>query len=391
MITESLMALGSWDLTLDGLEEDTKAGAWQFETVCFCPQPVAAPTASTVFAASVFSGRVDWTDPGEPGQPFRAGGPSILAHLGDSGNKGPYLTAAAAPVGTTLGAVLISGNVFGTAARVAGLTLGNTTGLSANNLNDEVRDAPSSLTELHRLCQLTTVRTEYRCRPDRVVDFAASNTSNVFRTTPQVVITRYGPTGGEKDGSFYGYRASPLRKKVDWSDWAETVEGSNVATGYSASRGSGLTCVDGSTGIQVRKDIGDGNTTTTDIGQAGAAAFNHTYIARYQWTVEVEAYCFPEHCIVGDRVYVHDQHIGAVDGANQIAFGGATIFPQKVRVTGYQYPVKEGWAVYLVRTASGTSAVVDLTPNVMWETGKTKLNIDDRPMTMRSYVNQVTA
>lgn len=75
---------------------------------------------------------------------------------------------------------------------------------------------------------------------------------------------------------------------------------------------------------------------------------------------------------VGEYVWVHDPAAQAYDYNNPVQWQGETIYPLKLRVTAYTWPVAEGRGVYL-RTQSGEW--LDLTPYVKFESGQTNVTV----------------
>lgn len=397
MITEQFMSYGSFTVQLEGLTTELLDRDWQWATIAFVPNRVGEGTRTNVLDAAVYSGRVDEWDPGEPGAPATVGGRSILEHAGDGDGKGAFLNGGAdqpAPIATTLGATLSTGAVFGTPAYVGGLTLGNTTGLSANNINDEIKGAPTGpgetlMTALKRWLPLTTVQTEFRLRPNGVMDFSKFGTSNVFRTTPNVIIGRDVPQG--KAGSYRVYSATTLRRKLDHSRAAIRVGAFNSDLTYSTEQYYGnfsataYTNFDGATAITLTKYLANSNTNSVQDPahadtDARVASGQYDYQTFSSWTVSVDAYCFADDAKPGDYLYIHDPHIGAVDKFNAVPALG-TIFPETVRLTGMTYPVPEGWSVWVLFN-DDTGDVENLTDFFVRESGPTRLEIDARPVTL---------
>jgi len=94
---------------------------------------------------------------------------------------------------------------------------------------------------------------------------------------------------------------------------------------------------------------------------------------------------------VGDMIYVYDPEIKFEDteakriedgrtSLHEVAYRGQIINPEKIRITGITWPIKDGYGVYLrkVRTTSPYRVeYIDLTDYVSWESGNTQLDIGD--------------
>ena len=94
---------------------------------------------------------------------------------------------------------------------------------------------------------------------------------------------------------------------------------------------------------------------------------------------------------VGDMIYVYDPEIRFEDtdakriedgrtSLFEVAYRGQIINPEKIRITGITWPVKDGYGVYLRKVASTAPyrvEYIDLTDYVQWETGNTQLDIGD--------------
>lgn len=94
---------------------------------------------------------------------------------------------------------------------------------------------------------------------------------------------------------------------------------------------------------------------------------------------------------VGDMIYVYDPEIKFEDteakriqdgrsSLHEVAYRGQIINPEKIRITGITWPIKDGYGVYLRKvrsTAPYRVEYVDLTDYVSWESGNTQLDIGD--------------
>jgi hypothetical protein len=94
---------------------------------------------------------------------------------------------------------------------------------------------------------------------------------------------------------------------------------------------------------------------------------------------------------IGDMIYVYDPEIKFEDteakriedgrsSLHEVAYRGQIINPEKIRITGITWPVKDGYGVYLRKvrtTAPYRVEYIDLTDYVSWESGNTQLDIGD--------------
>ena len=90
-------------------------------------------------------------------------------------------------------------------------------------------------------------------------------------------------------------------------------------------------------------------------------------------------------------IYVYDPEIRFVDtdekriedgrtSLYEVAYRGEIINPEKIRITGITWPIKDGYGVYLRRLANTNPyriEYIDLTEYVSWESGNTQLDIGD--------------
>ena len=94
---------------------------------------------------------------------------------------------------------------------------------------------------------------------------------------------------------------------------------------------------------------------------------------------------------IGDMIYVYDPEIKFEDteakriedgrsSLYEVAYRGQIINPEKIRITGITWPVKDGYGVYLRKVRSTSPyrvEYIDLTDYISWETGNTQLDIGD--------------
>lgn len=75
---------------------------------------------------------------------------------------------------------------------------------------------------------------------------------------------------------------------------------------------------------------------------------------------------------VGDYVWVFDPDLGVQDLANEVNFLGTRIYPMKLRLIEFAWPIVAGMSVSF---RTGTGEWLDLTPYLQYETGSSQLKV----------------
>jgi hypothetical protein len=88
----------------------------------------------------------------------------------------------------------------------------------------------------------------------------------------------------------------------------------------------------------------------------------------------------------GSNVAIYDPARNIFELANPVEFRGRTIYPLRIRVVGWEWPLKQGMGVYLDNRHNTGSAtppearvITDLTPWVVWEDGDIRLEVGQLP------------
>ena len=137
--------------------------------------------------------------------------------------------------------------------------------------------------------------------------------------------------------------------------------------------------------------VGESNIPAIQRQERAQAYLNEFKKIKKTLSLSLEAYEIQGDFNVGDMIYVYDPEIRfedteakrIEDGRNslfEVAYRGQIINPEKIRITGITYPVKDGYGVYLRKVASTAPyrvEYIDLTDYVQWETGNTQLDIGD--------------
>lgn len=147
-------------------------------------------------------------------------------------------------------------------------------------------------------------------------------------------------------------------------------------TGYYVGPATGLKDFHGNDLVRTRVTSDSKVTYENANRRAGGLLYKVNQEAK-RWTADLSDFQVQGQFRVGDWVLVYDQAAGFVDTANEIDYRGDRIFPQAVRVAGWQWAVSDGMGVY---HRSGAGVWTDLTDYVMWETPHTVIYLGDRPV-----------
>tara|TARA_A100001015_G_scaffold245433_1_gene281378 strand:+ start:7098 stop:11786 length:4689 start_codon:yes stop_codon:yes gene_type:complete len=137
--------------------------------------------------------------------------------------------------------------------------------------------------------------------------------------------------------------------------------------------------------------VGETDTPNVQRQTRAEAYLNELKKIKKTLSLSLEAYEIQGDFKVGDMIYVYDPEIrfedteekrieDGRDSLFEVAYRGQIINPEKIRITGITYPVKDGYGVYLRKVASTQPyrvEYVDLTDYVQFETGNTQLDIGD--------------
>ena len=212
----------------------------------------------------------------------------------------------------------------------------------------------------------------------------------------QAVVVR--GTSGE-DPSIVGLDPSSIKSEFDAREYVSTVEYLVTTSGHTADL----------------LDVTDDNIPYKDMhGQPlerviYASEPDHPHISKEQRArafltelkkvkrsinLDLDYYDIQGDFEVGDMIFVYDPDLGFEDTEDiriedgrtklfEISYQGEYINPEKIRVTSINYPIKDGYGVYLRRLISPNSSQVEylnLTPYVQWEQGGARLEVGDAPV-----------
>ena len=137
--------------------------------------------------------------------------------------------------------------------------------------------------------------------------------------------------------------------------------------------------------------VGENNIPNIQRTDRAQAYLNEFKKVKKTLSLSLEEYDLQGDFSVGDMIYVYDPEIRfedteakrIEDGRSslfEVAYRGQIINPEKIRITGITWPVKDGYGVYLRKVASSSPyrvEYIDLSDYVSWESGNTQLDIGD--------------
>lgn len=355
-VTTTFQQLGHWSLRFKADAPPSivnAANEWDHVAIL----PVRAPIGSAATAKSLarYVGRVDDLDRG--GQ-REIGGPGVGVWLGDHAGKGSFTAPEYDPINSTLAALL--NLLFGTASRVNGLTLGSTTGLSSNLIQERLDDHEAVGTAFGRWAKLTDVQSEWAVNPDGSVDWQKFGDSYVFRQTPQVLISL---GSGGLAGGVVGFHATELRHRKSVAEYATDVTVTNTV-GYSSTASTIFTrpkAFDGATDAYIQKHLRVVSADTTDTDNAAENELLSTYTTKWTFNCQVDVVDPGRWLMAGDYVWVYDVLQELYDLTRQVPWGGSIVYPALLRCYGLTWGLTPGMGVLLLHTADGSNTVEDIT------------------------------
>ena len=137
--------------------------------------------------------------------------------------------------------------------------------------------------------------------------------------------------------------------------------------------------------------VGENNIPNIQRTDRAQAYLNEFKKVKKTLSLSLEEYDLQGDFSVGDMIYVYDPEIRfedteakrIEDGRSslfEVAYRGQIINPEKIRITGITWPIKDGYGVYLRKVASSSPyrvEYIDLSDYVSWESGNTQLDIGD--------------
>ena len=239
--------------------------------------------------------------------------------------------------------------------------------------------------------------TEYRVNTDGTLDAGLKEVLFEGHGTnePPAIIVR--DVSGE-DPSISGLTPEQITAQFDAEDYVSGVELLTQAQG-SSQQADHAEAFDENTpyrdlfGAKLERVQFVGESDIPNVQRQDRAQAYLTEFKKIKKTLNLslEAYEIQGDFKVGDMIYVYDPEIRfedteakrIEDGRNslfEVAYRGQIINPEKIRITGITYPVKDGYGVYLRKVASTSPyriEYVDVTDYVKWESGNTTLDIGD--------------
>lgn len=215
---------------------------------------------------------------------------------------------------------------------------------------------------------------EYRFQPDFTID--AATKANLFRSPPQVIVTRRseGP-----DGTLRGVDGAMLDQGIN----TETTVTKAVALAGGQGRAIIKGSYTGSTTLRTPTGsaptlVGVFSAPSEEAGNADAAAqsWYGQQGPRFEINVSSSTHDIPLYVVPGDEVWLWDQEAGIVDSTNQKQFRGETIFPALARCTELTWPIEQGYGVY-IRPNSSSPTWIDVSSWVAWESGDARWTVGD--------------
>lgn len=368
MITERVMQLGDWDLTLrPDTPKSIREKIVPFSQIVFMPGRLPAGDMSdSLLPTARFTGVVT-----RPGPYHQIAGHSLSLYLG-TGDRWYTTTAAALPeiaiVDGGLGIDLTT--QLGWVVSSTGLTLGTITDPTGGaQKTSETIQWIAQRELLDSLCKRYEV--EWRMSPAGVLDVGPHTT---LYPTPTVVVSE---SAGGRGIGFTGVRAL-IDKQIDYWDFASKIYVMGRAKYATAGSSSPYFSFNGFNMFVTA--VVDG----ADIALGDEAFAASRLITRYNAptqtvTVESDMLDLSGTIGAGDRIYVWDPSANVYNLAVSppaIEWQGETIYPLTFRAVSVRWPVEQGMGVLLRRYVSALSLeYVDLTDYVEWEHSTTTYEV----------------
>ena len=371
MIVENLMGVGSFGVRLaDDCPHAVRALVGGFASIVVTPvwHPDPALTRSELLDFARYRGVIEgWSDDRRS-----IVGAGMLAWLGDAGGYGAGYRYATPVTARTWEQWL---DQLVTDASTNGLTKGTTASLPATTYPaNSSTEVPASARELLELVA-ANVGVEYRANPDGTID-AGGLGSSLFRTTPEVVLTRDTP-GTDVDLRSFPALGWNVEKSYDEYLNYVTVKGNGVV-GSASNLGSEAR-YDAGGSTAVRRKVLVSNSDPASTGDADTVAqgiLDAHEVTRTHVATTIDAYDPRAYLEPGDTVYAWDLVDRLTDSSNGVHFLGELIHPVELRLYGIRWPLLSGMGVYLLANdATDDPQVVDLTDWVAWDSPGVELDV----------------
>jgi hypothetical protein len=356
-VTETLMKPGAWQVRLieETPAEILRALDWTvtavagFGHVFVFSAPVRPEefTDANLKSIAIYAGILR-----EAPEARTVGGPGMVAWLGDEDDKGAVLETAVTQTAATL-------QTWVNALRPASLSAG--TSLNSGSYTGTFQWV-TPRKALDAVC--AALGYEYRVNADGTLD--ANTVATLFGSTPTGFVTRR--SEGRED--YLGVLASQLEQARDLDDYTTKVRAiAKTGLGTASASATPYKDINGNAVVLTRVIE---TPESEDANAAATALINKFSATRKGVRLSSATFAIPSTIEVGASLYVFDPRSGLVDTANQVHFEGETLYPAKLRVYGYTWPIREGMGVAF-RNGDGTWT--DLTPWIEWETGDTTIDV----------------
>lgn len=367
-VTEGLMELGEWSLTLSPQTPKSVRDAISTPFAHLVVTPARLNPALVGDAAMLAAARYVGVAL-RPGPQYELGGAGLAWWMGDADRNGPITTSGANPGGTFQFVV----GEYLNLARPGGppITAGAVQALGG--LYQQYVIHTTTREQIDAIC--SAYGAEWRVNTNFSLD--AGTAANLYGTTPVAVLVK---RAGGSEIALPGFDGTMAAT----SDFAEYASRIILLTGSGYGAAQATTAI--STGwrnpqgnLFTRSRIYDGSDLPEDQWQSTADALLavHEVVAgRREVTLDSSSYNVRGTLGAGSLVDVYDLDVGLFDLTNEVRYGGSVIWPQKVRVTRMTWPVEAGMGVYY-RTATGVGAFAytDLSDYVEFESPGTSIEI----------------
>lgn len=211
----------------------------------------------------------------------------------------------------------------------------------------------------------------WRVNPDATLD--ADLASNLFRTTPEVILTA---DSGGREPDILGVQATLTARRSVEEYNSHVLANCDAVDGHWNSPSTTYYGPDASTTLTLARYEKSESDVLAEADQLAQSVGEENDDEKIGVDAEIDLSDPRRYIEPGDNIYAYDLAEGIIDTANQVTYGGRTIHPLARRVEGMTWPIRHGHGVYHV-SSDGNDTVTDLTPYVAWESGPVRLAIGD--------------
>jgi hypothetical protein len=375
VITERLMAVGSWSVELHNAPIEVRRRFDWYGNVFVTASRVrdTALTFAGLSAVAKYAGIIKKRNIGE-GQ---FGGPGLLGYLqSGKGHAGQLYTAPGpAPTFPATFTQIIQAWLTGD-EKANGLSYGSAFSAYATTVDQMIADDmwPPLKPRLDDAAAMTG--NEYVVRPDGTVDYGRP--TSLFQDNPTVIVAP-GVDGVDDVRALKLTRWSVNQDINDYRNFALVISSDGTTRNQNTTAVGSLMPLYGwgrADDIQMIGRVTLPSTDTSDLQGAGAAACAETAEVAYSFECAVDEFCIPRLLTPGDWVYVFDPD-NDMTGTTQVIHQGRNLFPVSLRCFGYSWPLQSGMGVYVYSNTDG--AITDVTDYVKWDNGDTRLELGSAP------------